>query len=694
MRQLESQQLMVSSPLFHNVLPHEAAAIITRLQPVTYPRGTRIIERGIWHGRFYLLASGSVRVLLQADEGLAPEMTINRLGPGECFGEISLITGEPPTATVRAEEETTLWSLSQKDFLALIGDCPTLSRNINQVLSQRLARASQHLLAPRSAERVWLALLDTPDAPLERSLSIHIAQALAECSRKRVLLLELCRDDQAVGSRFARHSDQLRPSLLACTQDRSLLQHHKAPTISSNGQHFPAMATLTDSSHADQREEVSQTAAWDERMWATLIDLAPLYDYLLFVTTQTTPAPLMHVAADLCQRRVAFISAHEGLMRRTQLTEFFSDPPFGGNSAEARSVFVAHVPERPTMGVQDRYAAQLGLGVAGTPLADARLTRLLPADTPLLEQCWQQQATVGQVAPDAPLTKAVDFVARHIARQTVGIAFGSGGARGFAHIGIMKRLLEHGVPLDYIAACSIGVLASGMYLMGRSFTEIEETFLQMRQHINHWSFPRTSILSNKSLKRALRDLCGTLCFEDLPIPFAMVAVDLTTRTGVVLDRGPLWQAGLASVALPGIFPPVVIGKQVLMDAGMHDPVPISVVRKMGADILVAAELSVQAPPTPMTESARSTLTESGAEGSEKKGRAGLPHIVDVLLRSYDVAMATISMHSVREADVVISPRLHRISLRQFSEGHQFVMAGYEAARDALPALQKRLPWLS
>jgi NTE family protein len=287
------------------------------------------------------------------------------------------------------------------------------------------------------------------------------------------------------------------------------------------------------------------------------------------------------------------------------------------------------------------------------------------------------------------LTKAVDFVARYIARQTVGIAFGGGGARGFAHLGVLERLLQYGIPLDYIAACSSGIIAPGMHLIGKSTAESEEIFLEIQRHIVQWSFPRTSIFSNKGLKRMLREYCGDLRFEDLLIPFAAVAVDLSMRAGVVLDRGLLWQAALASVSLPGIFPPVLVGDHILMDAGMHDPVPVRLVRKMGADILIASELGGQE--SPALESATPWLEEASHKDL-KSTRS--PHIIDLLLRTYDLAMATIGMHSIREADIVIRPKLHRVSLRQFSEGRKFVATGREAVDQALPELQKRLPWLT
>ena len=658
MHNVEPHKLIEASPLFRDLQPRETADVIARLQPVSFPRGTRILERGSWHGQLYIVAAGLVSVLLQEDHH---ELAVAQLGPGECFGEMSLITGEPPSATVRAEQDVSLWALPQADFLALIGTCPTLLRNINAILVLRLNRTNRQILVNHATELVWLSLLDDTAQPLERSLSLHIADALAVRSQKRVLLLEVCGPDEAVGPRFAHHAEQLRPALLDCARDHSLIARHRAPTMTADGQHFAALATLA--SHAQQLVEL------DNGNLTIILDIASAYDYVLPATTSSTPRALAQGIAALSNRSVMIVS-------HTMLHEAVAW--LAASETATPAVFVAHVPARPTIGLQDDYAAQLGCDV----------TRLLPADMPLLTQCWDEGKTLRELAANAELTKAVDFVARFIARQTVGIAFGGGGARGFAHLGVLEHLVRRGVPVDYIAACSSGIITPGMYLIGKSFAESEEIFLQIQRNIVRWRIPRTAIFSNSGLKRMLRDLCGELRFEDLATPFAMVAVDLSTRAGVVLDRGLLWQAGLASTALPGIFPPVLLGDHILMDAGMHDPVPIRLLRKMGAHILVASELGGQEPPA--LESATPWLKES-PRYQHKYARS--PHIVDLILRTYDLAMATIGMHSIREADVVIRPKLHRVSLRQFSEGRKFVAAGREAVEQSLPRLREYLPWL-
>lgn len=667
MHNLETHKLFEASPLFRNLEPREMESVVARLMPVSAPRGTRILERGVWHGQLYVVATGQVSVLLQDERDASSPpgaLAVAQLGPGECFGEMSLLTGEPPSATIRAEQDTALWALPQADFMALLGTCPTLTQNINAILSLRLARADRQILLKHSAELAWLACIDLPDAPPSRSLAPHIADALATRSQKRVLMLEMCDQESAIGPRFATHAGQQRPSLLEGARDHSLLAAHRASTITGEGQHFAALASLAATPQALD-ELGSELSGLVEQM----ADLAALYDYMLLVTTQITPPALIHTIAQHASLAVLLLAAgmrEEGQRHRETA------------KALAPAVFISHVPERPTIGAQDRYAAQFGCEV----------TRLLPADDTLLTRCWEQQRALSQLAPGAELTSAVDYVARSIARQTVGIAFGGGGARGFAHLGVLERLVAHHVPVDYIAACSSGIITPGMYLLGKSFEESEEIFLKIQRNIVRWRIPRTSIFSNSGLKRMLRELCGETRFEDLTTPFAMVAIDLSTRSGVVLERGPLWQAGLASTALPGVFPPVLVGDHILMDAGMHDPVPIRLVRKMGAHILIASELGGQEPPA-LTSA---TSWFAAMDGKARKS-AQAPSITEVLSRTYDLAMATIGMHSIREADVVIRPKLHRVSLRQFSEGRKFVATGKEAVEEMLPELKKRLPWL-
>ncbi len=678
MQHLESHKLLTSSQLFQQLSTEEIELVLARLQFSHYERGIALLQRGVWHGRLYIVASGIVSVLLQdtahppaSDDVQGNEIQAGQhtkhsqyrvatLGPGECFGEMSLLTGEPPMATVRTEEETDLWSLAHADFLALTATCPTLLRNMNSILSQRLARTNQQLLLEQAAEVLCLETLDPEGSPYSQALAYHIAEALALRSQRRVLLLELCSSDESYCLHFANRPGQLRPELLACANDTTLLQAHDPTLRSDTGEPLAALTTL-----AATREQLAHGAI---SLNTVLFDLMLRYDYILLSITSKT---------SLQERETLLHGLKQRPLRTIRLLSAQALPPTSSHNplyAQTSTLFVTHVGSKTVLALQDHYAERLNEPVK----------RLLPADEPLLERCWQERCSVHKLAPHAALTQGVDFVARFIAHQTVGIAFGGGGARGFAHLGVLAGLLEHEVPLDYIAACSIGILAPGMHLIGKSLEESERMFLEVQQHLGQWQIPRTSLFSNRGLKLQLQRACGELRFEDLTTPFAMVAADLATRSGVVLDRGPIWQAGLASVALPGIFPPVIIGEHILVDAGMHDPVPVRLARRMGADILLASELGGQDPPSLI----------SATSWSPTKEVQEAPHIVDLLLRSYDLAMATIGMHSIREADIVIRPKLHRVSLRQFSEGRSFIASGRETLEQVIPQLRQRLPWLT
>ncbi len=682
MQQMDAHQLVEASPLFRQMQADETAAMLACLHPVVFQHGTRILERGVWHGRLYLIAAGEVSVLLSEEETTPvairhggsdqSDYIVARLGPGQCFGEMSLITGEVPSATVRAEQDVTLWSLKHSDFLNLLGTCPTLLRNINTLLSYRLARTNQQLLAQRMAELTLIVQVQGAASALDTSLAPHIAAALAMRTYGRVLLLELCSAEDASAVQFVPQAMLLRPDLLACSQERVGLQEHHAALVSQDGALLAACCALTTT-----RE---QLAALDMNTLSTLTDLALAYDHLLLIATPRTPPSLLAALSERHMAGTAFpVKRVLALVAASLASQFVPTMLFDAWLRQhcACSLFVTEVAEPPTMAVQERYA-----GLFAFPV-----TRLLPTASSLLVTCYEHRLPLCRFALTSALAQGVDFVARHIAHQTVGIAFGGGGARGFAHLGVLAGLQAHQIPLDYIAACSSGIIAPGMHLIGKSLEESEEIFLEIQRHIVQWRIPRTSLFSNRGLKHMLRSLCGDLCFEDLETPFAMVAVDLATRAGVVLDRGPLWLAGLASVALPGFFPPVLVGEHILMDAGMHDPVPVRLVRKMGADILLASELGGQEPPT----LERGAPWLEAAHGEQSNGKA--PHIIDLLLRTYDLAMATIGMHSIREADVVFRPKLYRVSLRQFSEGRKFVAAGREAVEQALPDLKAHLPWV-
>ncbi len=270
----------------------------------------------------------------------------------------------------------------------------------------------------------------------------------------------------------------------------------------------------------------------------------------------------------------------------------------------------------------------------------------------------------------------------------VGLALGGGGARGFAHVGVLKVLEAEGIPIDVIAGTSMGGLIGSLYASGMSARELETESRRMtrtRQLVSlaDASLARRGLFKGERIVEYLRERLGARTFSDLRIPAAVVAVDLNDRCQVILDRGSVAEAVRATIAVPGVFVPVLSGSQVLVDGGVLNNVPADVVRAKGAERVIAVGCH-------------------GAGETDAFPRFGdhplLPNAfadtVDILYRSLDTMVSEIARLKLAAAapDVMILPRIPSdlTSFGGFRRAREAIVAGEEAAREALPAIRRML----
>jgi len=180
----------------------------------------------------------------------------------------------------------------------------------------------------------------------------------------------------------------------------------------------------------------------------------------------------------------------------------------------------------------------------------------------------------------------------------IGVALGSGGARGWAHVGVLQRLQEMGVPVACVAGSSIGAVMGAAFAAGR-IDVVEDLAREMDWRrvaalFFEVSFPRAGLVSGKRIQQLLQDIVGVDRIEDLPLPFAAVAADLHTEAQVILASGGLVDAIRASIAIPGIFVPVRHAAHDLIDGGMINPLPIDVARLLGAESVIAVDVNLRA----------------------------------------------------------------------------------------------------
>ena len=179
-------------------------------------------------------------------------------------------------------------------------------------------------------------------------------------------------------------------------------------------------------------------------------------------------------------------------------------------------------------------------------------------------------------------------------RLKIGLALGSGAARGLTHIGVLKAIEEKGIQIDYISGSSIGALIGAVYAIGMPVEEIERIALQTNWKLMAKIFSPTlslsSLVNANYLSEFLSTWFGNKTFNDLKIPFSAITTDIQTGKMVVIEKGDLLSAIRASISIPIIFSPVTLGKYKLVDGGLVNPTPVDIVKKKGMDKVIAVNL--------------------------------------------------------------------------------------------------------
>jgi NTE family protein len=307
--------------------------------------------------------------------------------------------------------------------------------------------------------------------------------------------------------------------------------------------------------------------------------------------------------------------------------------------------------------------------------------------------------------------------------RTIGVALGSGGARGWAHIGVLNAARELGIPIRVVAGTSIGSLVGAVYVSGKLDTlhdfAIHIDWKKVIYHFLELSFPRSGLVDGGRIVETLNEYLLPVPIERLPLPFAAVATDVCTGEEVRLARGSVVEAVRASIAIPGMFTPVRKDGHVLVDGGLVNPLPVCVARHLGADFVIgvdvtpgpnapeqtpepAVETSAPAPAAAYVRSASDnrfldflnrhargrTLAGLPAAARRWFPKNDLPNIFDVLGNSVRIVEQQITLMRLRTepADVLIRPAVGRMSFMDFHRAGDCIRAGYEAAIEMLTPL--------
>jgi len=249
----------------------------------------------------------------------------------------------------------------------------------------------------------------------------------------------------------------------------------------------------------------------------------------------------------------------------------------------------------------------------------------------------------------------------------IALVLGGGAARGFAHIGVIKALEAQGIVPSMVVGTSAGSVVGALYASGMSGFDLQKQALQMEEDmVADWTLPNRGVFKGEALQNFINQKVKNQPIQKMPKPLGVVATDLQSGEMMLFRSGNTGMAVRASSAVPGVFQPVEISGRDYVDGGLTSPVPAQSARSMGADFVIAVDIS--------NVSRQSKLTGT----------------LDVLLQTFAIMGHAISRHELEDADVVIRPKTAEVNSTDFEGRHLAILEGEKAAAAIMPELKARL----
>ena len=270
-------------------------------------------------------------------------------------------------------------------------------------------------------------------------------------------------------------------------------------------------------------------------------------------------------------------------------------------------------------------------------------------------------------------------------RKKVGIALSGGAARGIAHIGVLQVLEQLGVQVDAVSGCSMGAIVGAIYSLGTPLKELEDyienTDWRAFMVFSMFSLSKKGIINEHKIEEVLKKFLGNKTFDDCRIPFNTVAVDIISGKRVVFDRGSLIDAVRASIAVPGIIPPVCKDGMLLVDGGVIEPVPTEALRALKADFVIASSVSFESENDQVKKLEKCTLKD------EDLKKISVQVIID---KSLSLVQNQMAKSYVDKADIVIEPKSGKFGFFDFIKGQEIIDSGRKAAIKKIPEIRRKL----
>lgn len=720
-------------PAFRQALLEHARA---DLECVEMAAGEVLLRKGEKADSLYIVVFGTLRATIVLEDGR--ELVLSEFGCGEMAGEMAMLAGGGASATVSVATDVVLVKVSRAAFDRLAKLASTAVRELASGIRRRLARDQLAIGLPKLFGPLDETMLKFVEERVEW-VRLHAGQTLfsagdkgeelyfvlggrlrAVASNGRVLS-EMTRGE-SIGE-IALLTGEARTATVVAVRDSDLVRISRQAFDEIVGKYPAVMQTIARIvvQRLRAKEGLGFAAASGKCiavLGAGTGNSARAFTERL-VRALGTVGPTLHLSAgrlDTLLNRPGIATAEEDETAGIRLTAWLDEQ-------ESHHQFLIYeTDDLPSLWTRRclRQADEILLVAhAGSDVAPGEVEKallgirdsiskarqslvLLHADgsrLPTQTSRWFADRNV-QRNFHVRLDRDDDFgrVARCLGDAAIGLVLGGGGARGLAHIGVVRALREAGIPIDMIGGTSMGAVMASLVAMDQDWRQMLETnrdaWLRGKPH-KEYSLPFISLIRSRRLDSMAKKIWGEYDIEDLWLNFFCISCNLSTAATMIHERGPLWKAIRASASLPGVFVPVLSDGHILVDGGLVNNLPGDVMRERACRTLIVVDVGSEHEfvfklpefPSPW-QFLRSRILPFTT-------RIDVPHIVDVLIRTTDVSSSQKTREVRKNADVCLRPPIDAYGVLQFEALDEIAEVGYRYAKTTIEELRavKSLPGL-
>ena len=683
------------APLFARLNDFEKILIMQKSKVVEYNKGDIIYSQGGPPSSFYCVISGRVRVftmrLAEGSDAREKEV-LEYLNCGKYFGMISALTGENHSVCAEAANDSRILEISQEDFKAILHKIPKLAIDLSQTLSRRLKK--KDFAEKKIFESNIISVFSAGHMVGKTLYVINLGLSLKKETNRNVILINVTKSSV---------SHMYQDSGL--TAGPSQYGPNTPPAIKLDLP-LPEEDVIKDAIFVDPLTGAaivnviheSSEASYASRLNAFLtfltgnyhyiiVDLPDLMDDAIFSTLNQSDT--IHLITNY--------EANNIKRAKILLSDLFTKVKYPQDKIK----IILNRQEEKEKFSSEEAARMLGYNAyAALPFLDEQYRK---ADELPRRVIWEN--------PELEYSRSIRRIARELGNIRVGLALGGGAAFGLAHIGVLKVLERENIPIDAIAGTSMGAVIGALWASGISAKEIEGIFSEYNNNrkktyglLLDLYVHKMSIAKGNKIRRFLSRYIGGKTFQDVKIPLRIVACNITKRRELVYSSGPLIDAIMPSIAIPGVFAPALSEGDLIIDGGIIEPVPIGTLVRQGIKKIIAVNVL----PSPentvhnykFMQRRKAQEKESALAGGlrsrlryylyDKLDRMFSPNVLDIIVNSIQAMEYAIAESDSQKADILLSPIAEGVDWFDFFRVETLVKKGEEEAGKMLSVIKNVL----